>query len=103
MKLKTQFSAHKITFTSAMNLDHKELIERIEASLDTMRPYLRDDGGNVEVVEVTPEMEVLVKLVGSCSTCPQSFMTMKAGIETAVKQAVPEVQKVTAINPFLLA
>ena len=76
---------------------HK-ILERVEASLDTMRPYLNDDGGNVEVVEITTDMIVRVKLVGACSTCPQSFMTMKAGIEEAVKRAVPEIKGVTAIN-----
>ncbi|HRN94795.1 MAG: NifU family protein [Chitinophagales bacterium] len=74
------------------------LLKRVEESLDTMRPYLNDDGGNVEVVEITEEMEVLVKLTGKCGTCPQSFMTMKAGIEMAVKQAVPEIKSVVAIN-----
>jgi Fe-S cluster biogenesis protein NfuA len=75
-----------------------ELLERVEASLNTMRPYLNDDGGNVEVVEITDDMIVMVKLVGACSTCPQSFMTMKAGIEEAVKRAVPEIKGVTAVN-----
>jgi Fe-S cluster biogenesis protein NfuA len=75
-----------------------ELLSRIEASLDTMRPYLVDDGGNVEVVDVTDDMVVRLRLVGACKTCPQSFMTMKAGIETAVKQAVPEIKSVIAIN-----
>ena len=75
-----------------------DILKRVEASLDTMRPYLNDDGGNVEVVEITKEMIVRVKLVGACSTCPQSFMTMKAGIEEAVKRAVPEIRGVTAIN-----
>jgi len=74
------------------------LIEKIEASLDTMRPYLKDDGGNVEVVGITDEMIVEVRLVGACSTCPQSYMTMKAGIEDAVKRAVPEIKGVVAIN-----
>ncbi len=82
--------------------EERTLLQRVEASLDTMRPYLMDDGGNVEVVEITSDMEVIVKLVGSCSTCPQSFMTMKAGIETAVKQAVPEVKAVIAINTKLV-
>lgn len=74
------------------------LIEKIEASLDTMRPYLQDDGGNVEVVGITDEMILQVKLIGACSTCPQSYMTMKAGIEDAVKRAVPEIKGVVAIN-----
>ena len=76
----------------------KLLLEKIETSLDTLRPYLKDDGGNVEIVEVTDEMILKLKLVGSCSTCPQSFMTMKAGIEEAVKRAVPEIKSVVAVN-----
>ena len=76
----------------------KELLSRIEASLDTMRPYLKDDGGDVEVVDVTEDMIVRLRLMGACSSCPQSFMTMKAGIEIAMKQAVPEIKSVIAIN-----
>lgn len=76
----------------------KELLQKVETSLDTMRPYLNDDGGNVEVVEITSDMIVRVKLLGACSTCPQSFMTMKAGIEEAIKRSVPEIKGVVAIN-----
>ncbi len=75
-----------------------DILDKIEASLDTMRPYLRDDGGNVEIVDVTDEGVLRLRLIGACSTCPQSFMTMKAGIETAVRQAVPEIKSVVAIN-----
>lgn len=81
-----------------MEVENSELILKIEASLDTMRPYLKDDGGNVEIVEITDDMIVKVRLVGTCSTCPQSYMTMNAGIETAVRQAVPEVKSVIAVN-----
>lgn len=81
-----------------MTAETTVLIEKIEASLDTMRPYLKDDGGNVEVVGITDDMIVEVKLLGACSTCPQSYMTMKAGIEDAVKRAVPEIKGVVAIN-----
>ena len=59
-----------------------------------MRPYLVTDGGNVEVVELTDDYVLKLKLTGNCSTCPQRFMTFKAGIETAVKQAVPEIKTV---------
>lgn len=76
----------------------EDILQRVEASLDTMRPYLKDDGGNVEVVEITDEMIVRVKLVGACSSCPQSYMTMKAGIEEAVKRSVPEIKSVVAVN-----
>jgi Fe-S cluster biogenesis protein NfuA len=77
---------------------HKELLQRVESSLDTMRPYLNDDGGNVEVVEITDDMVLRLKLVGACSTCPQSYMTMKAGIEEAVMRSVPEIKSVMAVN-----
>jgi len=76
----------------------EELLPLVEASLDTMRPYLKDDGGNVEVVEITNEMVVKVRLLVACSTCPKSFMTMKAGIEEAVKRSVPQIKGVEAVN-----
>ena len=79
-------------------VDSPELIAKIEASLDTMRPYLKDDGGNIEIVDISDDMIVRLRLIGACSTCPQSFMTMKAGIETAIRQAVPEIKSVMAIN-----
>ena len=75
-----------------------ELIEQVEASLDTLRPYLQRDGGNVEVVEITDDMTVMVRLVGACESCPQSYMTMKAGIEDAVRKAVPAIKAVEAIH-----
>jgi Fe-S cluster biogenesis protein NfuA len=76
----------------------EQLLARIEMSLDTMRPYLKNDGGNVEVVELTDDNVLKVRLVGACSNCPQSYMTMKAGIEDAVKRSVPEVTAVIAVN-----
>ena len=74
------------------------LLEQIEASLDTLRPYLEADGGNIEVVEVTDEMVVRVKLLGNCESCPMSFMTMKAGVEESLKKAVPGIKAVEAVN-----
>ena len=71
---------------------------RIEQSLDTVRPYLAKDGGNVEVVEITADNILKVKLVGACQACPQSFMTLKSGIEDAVRAAVPEIVSVEAVN-----
>lgn len=78
--------------------DTEKILQRVEESLNTMRPYLRDDGGDVEVVELTKDMVVKVKLLGACSSCPQSYMTMKAGIEDAVKRMVPEIKSVIAIE-----
>lgn len=76
----------------------EQIMARIEMSLDTMRPYLKNDGGDVEVVELTEDFVLKVKLLGTCSSCPQSYMTMKAGIEDAVKKSVPQVQSVVAVN-----
>ena len=74
-----------------------KLQQQVEASLDTMRPYLQRDGGDVEIVEITDDMTLKVRLVGACEKCPQSYMTMKAGIEDAVKKAVPAIKAVEAV------
>ncbi len=75
-----------------------ELLVKIEKALDSIRPYLEADGGNVKVVEVTADMVLLLELTGACSSCPMSSMTLKAGVEEAIKKAVPEIVKVEAVN-----
>lgn len=75
-----------------------ELINRVEDALNSIRPYLEADGGNVSVEEITADHIVRLRLLGSCGSCPMSLMTLKAGIEQAIKKAVPEVQAVEAIN-----
>lgn len=75
-----------------------KLYARVESSLDSIRPYLQKDGGDIELVEITGDMEVLVKLVGACESCPMSFMTMKAGVEANLKSAVPEIAAIRAVN-----
>lgn len=74
------------------------LLERVETALDTIRPYLVTDGGDVSIEEITPDNVVKLKLLGSCGSCPMSIMTLKAGIEEAIKKAVPEVTGIEAIN-----
>jgi len=74
------------------------LLERVEAALNTIRPYLETDGGNVSVEDITSENVVKLKLLGSCGSCPMSIMTLKAGIEEAIKKAVPEITGVEALN-----
>jgi Fe-S cluster biogenesis protein NfuA len=74
------------------------ILERVEAALNTIRPYLETDGGNVSIEEITPDNVVKLKLLGSCGSCPMSIMTLKAGIEEAIKKAVPEITGVDAIN-----
>jgi Fe-S cluster biogenesis protein NfuA len=75
-----------------------ELIEKIEGALDQIRPYLEADGGNVALLEITDDMVVKLKLLGACGSCPMSIMTLKAGVEQALKRAVPEIQSVEAVN-----
>lgn len=76
------------------------LLERIEKALDKARPYLHTDGGDVEVVSLSEDLVLKIRLIGACGTCPQSYMTFKTGIETAVKDAVPEIQKIIPLNFF---
>lgn len=79
-------------------LYNDELKQRIELALDSMRPYLAADGGNVRVLDVTDNKTVRLELMGSCGSCPMSAMTFKGGLEEAILKAVPEIQKVEAVN-----
>lgn len=76
----------------------KTLMDEINAALDEIRPHLIVDGGNIEVVELTEDMELKVKWMGNCEFCSMSAMTMKAGVEQAIKQKLPQIKKVSAIN-----
>lgn len=75
-----------------------DLLQRVETALDTIRPYLEADGGNVSIEEITDDKVVRLRLLGSCGSCPMSIMTLKAGIEQAIKRAVPEIQGIEAVN-----
>jgi Fe-S cluster biogenesis protein NfuA len=81
----------------------EELTKRIEDSLNGIRPYLEADGGNVKVNEVTSDHTVILEFVGACGTCPMSTMTFKAGVEEAIKKAVPEIKKIEVVNLTPLA
>ncbi len=74
----------------------EDLKERVEKSLDTIRPALMADGGNVELVAVEDGI-VKVRLQGACGTCPSALMTLKQGIEVRVKEDCPEIQEVEAV------
>jgi len=75
-----------------------ELINRVETALNTIRPYLEADGGNVKILGISEDMIVKLELMGACGSCPMSAMTMKAGVEESIKRAVPEIRGVEAIN-----
>lgn len=79
-------------------LANEELLIQVEKALDSIRPYLEADGGNVKLLEITSDMVVKLKLTGACETCPMSAMTLKAGVEESIKRAVPMIKSVIAIN-----
>ena len=76
----------------------KRILSKIEGALDEIRPYLQTDGGDISLVEVSDDYIVKVKLSGACETCHVSMMTLKNGVEVAVKNAVPKVKKVIEIG-----
>ena len=76
----------------------KEIINKIEGALLDIRPYLQEDGGDISFVELTKDMVVKVRLTGACRTCHVSMMTLKNGVETAIKRAVPKIKEVIEVK-----
>ncbi len=76
----------------------EDLIDRIEASLNSIRPYLEADGGNVRVLEITKDNVLKLEFMGNCGSCPMSTMTFKAGVEEAIKRSVPEIKVIEVVN-----
>jgi Fe-S cluster biogenesis protein NfuA len=74
------------------------MLEKVQAVLDQVRPMLQRDGGDVELIEVTPDNIVKVKLQGACGSCPMSTMTLKMGIEKAIKEQIPEIVEVQQVR-----
>ena len=83
---------------STQILKESELIERVETALDSIRPYLETDGGNVRVLELSHDFVLKIEFMGACGTCPMSTMTFKAGVEEAIKRNVPEIKKIEVVN-----
>lgn len=82
-----------------MNKDQKEIVEtKVKDAIQQLRPYLQQDGGDVAFVELTDDGVVFVELQGRCGSCPYSLMTLKNGIESAIKEAIPEIKSVEAVN-----
>tara|TARA_B100000965_G_C19467726_1_gene702681 strand:- start:391 stop:642 length:252 start_codon:yes stop_codon:yes gene_type:complete len=79
-------------------ITNQRIINKVEAALDEIRPYLRTDGGDISLVEITDDYTVKVKLMGACETCHVSMMTLKNGVEVAVKNAVPKVKNVVEVT-----
>ena len=79
-------------------INDMKIIKKIEDALAEIRPFLERDGGDMHFVELTDDWVVKLKLVGACSSCSISMMTLKNGVEVAIKQAVPEVKEVVDIE-----
>ncbi len=75
-------------------MDKEAILRKVKNVLDQVRPYLQQDGGDVNFVELTDDMVVVVELTGACGSCPYSTMTLKNGIETVMKKAIPEITAV---------
>jgi Fe-S cluster biogenesis protein NfuA len=80
----------------------EELTQKIESSLNSIRPYLKADGGDVKVNHITEDNVVQLEFIGACGNCSMSTMTFKAGVEAAIKRDVPEIKSIEVVNliPF---
>ena len=74
------------------------LYQKVEQALETIRPYLKADGGDVELVSVSNEGLVEVRLTGACVSCPMSQMTLRAGVERALIREVPGIKRIEAVS-----
>jgi Fe-S cluster biogenesis protein NfuA len=79
-------------------MENHPLYTKIQSALDSIRPYLIADGGNVEIVEITSENILRLNLLGACKSCNMSAMTFKAGVEEAIRREVPEVTAVEDVS-----
>lgn len=77
----------------------KDLLERVEAALNLIRPALEMDGGDVELIDIDDDMVVKLTMLGHCGNCPMSQMTLQMGIERTIRQHVPEIQSVESVPP----
>jgi Fe-S cluster biogenesis protein NfuA len=78
--------------------NHNEIEKKVINVLEQIRPYLQADGGDIKFVNMSEENVVNVELTGACGSCPYSIITLKNGVETAIKKAIPDVKSVEAVN-----
>ncbi|MGP1500966.1 NifU family protein [Bergeyella cardium] len=77
--------------------EHEETVTRVLEALESIRPFLHKDGGDIELIDVVDD-KVYVRLLGNCNGCPVSFSTMKLGVETTIKQMAPEINEVLSVE-----
>ena len=80
------------------NIKDKEVIQKIKKALQEIRPFIEADGGDINFIELTEDWVVKVELTGACRSCSVSMMTLKNGVEVAVKNAVPQVKEVIEVS-----
>ncbi len=81
----------------------EQLTELVNVSIEQLRPFLHDDGGDMELINITDEGIVRVKLLGACSSCSMSVMTLKAGLEEALLKVAPEIKGVISVDDLEIA
>ncbi|MBE0652080.1 MAG: NifU family protein [Bacteroidales bacterium] len=79
------------------NLDKSELEKKVNNVIDQVRPYLQADGGDIQLMEVTDDYVVNVKLIGACGSCAFSTMTLKNGVEATLQKVLPQIKEVVAV------
>lgn len=79
------------------NLTHEETVTKVMEALESIRPFLNGDGGDIELIDVEDD-KVFVRLHGNCNGCPMSFSTMKLGVENTIKQFAPEIREVVNVT-----
>jgi Fe-S cluster biogenesis protein NfuA len=81
-----------------MAIQDKEILGKVAVVIDQLRPFLEADGGNMELIEISDDFVVKVRLIGACSSCSMSPMTLKAGLEENLKIVLPQIKGVEAVN-----
>lgn len=79
-------------------MENNNHVKVIEEALEEIRPYLKADGGDISLIDISDDLTVKVKLLGACVGCPMSYQTMKNGVEQVIKKAVPGVKEVIAVE-----
>ncbi|MFQ3597619.1 MAG: NifU family protein [Chloroherpetonaceae bacterium] len=99
MQEQSEIVQNEVTTAQEPYLDRADAIyAKVQEALDMVRPYLQSDGGDAELIGIRADKSVDLRLVGACGSCPMSTMTLRAGVEQAIKRAVPEVTRVEAIS-----
>ena len=78
--------------------NNSELERKVKNVLEQIRPYIQQDGGDIQLVEITEDNVVNVQLMGACGSCPYSIITLKNGVESAMKKAIPEIKAVESVQ-----